>query len=212
MHRSHLRRHLATALPAVALAVLGLASAPAASANARPHVTFDPPAIAGTSATLGFTMNRAEHAIASADCALTLGEVVTPVSCGTPAAGPVRKSTVFTTTLSDLAAGDYVYAATVTLTDGGTATATESFTAPPADPVGPVQYADAAKACAALDGAFAVGADGWWQLWSCDFDADAEQGANASTGFAPLCFADGGVGFGQGVVGPGRYEVSCWLT
>jgi hypothetical protein len=208
MHRPHLRRHLATTLPAVVLAALGLAFAPAASANARPHLSFDPPAVAGSSATLGFTMNRAEHAIASADCTVTVGEVVTPVSCGTSAAGPVRRSTVFTTTLTDLAAGDYVYAATVTLTDGGTAAATEAFTVPP---VAPVEFAEAGAACATLDGSFAAYPSDW-QLWTCDFDADAEVGANAATAFAPRCFADGGVGFGQGVVGPGRYEVSCWLA
>lgn len=212
--RRRLRRRLAAALAAAVLAALGLATAPAASANERPHLTFETPAVSGTSAALGFTMNRAEHAIASAVCTLTAGDVVTAVSCGTTAAGPVRKSTVFTTTITDLAAGDYVYAATVTLTDGGTAAATESFTVPPTDPggpVAPVEFADAATACAALDGSFVAHAS-WWQLWTCDFDATAEQGAAAATGFAPVCFVDGGVGFGQGVVGPGRYEVSCWLT
>lgn len=209
MHRPHLRRALAVAGAVLAATAGVTALAPAASANSAPAVSFDAPVVSGASATLGFTVNRAAHAIASAECTLARdGGTATPVSCGTPAAGPVRKSTVYATTIGSLDAGDYVYGATITLTDGGTASATESFTVAP---TAPVEFADAATACAGLGGSF-VGHASWWQLWTCDFDATADQGAATEAGFAPLCFADGGVGFGGGVVAPGRYEVSCWLT
>jgi hypothetical protein len=209
MHRPHLRRALALSGTVLAAFAGVTALAPAASANSAPAVSFDAPVVSGASATLGFTVNRAGHAIASAACTLTSdGGTPTPVPCGTPAAGPVRKSTVYTTTIGSLDAGDHVFGATITLTDGGTAAATESFTVAP---TGPVEFADAATACAGLGGSFVAHAS-WWQLWTCDFDATADQGAATEAGFAPLCFADGGVGFGGGVVAPGRYEVSCWLT
>lgn len=198
-------------LAGVALAAAQLVCASSAIADSRPAVALADPDVAGTSATLAFTVNRAAHSIGDAVCTLTdpLG-TLTVVSCGSPAAGPVRRSTGYEVTLSDLAPGAHLYAVTVTLTDGGTATADERFTV---EQPAPVEFAASAGACDALPGATFVAHSSWWQVWTCDFDAaGAEAGAAASSSLGPLCLADGGVGFGGGLVGPGRYEVACWLT
>lgn len=209
--RSPARTRSLAILAAVALAAAQLAWASAATADSRPAVALADPDVAGTSATLTFTVNRAAHAIGAAVCTLTdpLG-AVTVVSCGSPEDGPVRRSTDYRTTLTDLGAGDHLYAVTVTLTDGGVATADERFTV---EQPAPVEFAASAAACDALAGATFVAHSSWWQVWTCDFDAaTADTGAAASSSLAPLCLADGGVGFGGGLVGPGRYEVACWLT
>jgi hypothetical protein len=210
MHRSHLRRRAGAILAAATLAAMGqVALAPAGSANASPAVSFAEPSVAGTSVTLGFTVNRAANAVGSVSCSLTdPTDVVTPVSCGSAAPGPVRRSTTYTTTLADLAGGDYRYAVRVTLTDGGTATGNASFTVEvPADPAGPAE-----AACRDLPGATFAAGQYWWQVWSCDFDAaTAQEGAAAVTAATPLCLADGGYGLTGGFVGPGRYELSCWI-
>lgn len=204
-------RSLALAAGAILVAATGIAAAPAASASSAPAVSLEPPSVSGASATLSFTVNRAAHSIARADCSVTdAAEVVTQVSCGEARPGPVRRSTVYETTLTGLAAGDHAYAVTITLTDGGTATGTTSFTV---EPPTPVEFATTAATCQALPGGTFVVHAMWWLVWSCDFDAPtADAGAAASAALGPLCLADGGIGSGGGLVSPGRYEVSCWLT
>jgi hypothetical protein len=205
------RRSLAILSGAVLAAAGQLVLAPVAGASARPAVEVAQPDIAGTSAALAFTVNRAAHAIGEASCSLTdASEVVTDVSCGTPVAGPERRSTAYRTTLTDLSPGDYAYAVTITLTDGGTATGSRRFTV---EQPAPVEFAASAASCQALGGSTFVAHAYWWQVWSCDFDATtADAGAAASADLGPLCLADGGLGFSGGLVAPGRYEVSCWLT
>jgi hypothetical protein len=210
MHRPHLRRRAGAILTLALLAGVGqVALAPAGSANARPAVSFDDPIVSGVSATLGFTLNRAANAVGSVSCSLIgAADVMTPVPCGSAAPGPVRRSTTYTTTLADLAGGDYRYAVSVTLTDGGTATGGVAFTIDvPVDPVGASE-----AACRDLPGSTFVAGQYWWQVWSCDFDAStAETGAAAATAATPLCLADGGYGLTSGFIGPGRYELSCWI-
>jgi hypothetical protein len=213
MHRSHLlaragRRSLAILAGAV-LAVAGLASG--ANADSRPAVDAADPIVTGSSVTLDFTVNRATNSIQDAACSLTdPSQVSTVVSCGESAPGPLRRSTEYRTTLTGLAPGDYVYDVSITLTDGGAAAASRSFTI---EQTAPVEFAASATACQALPGATFVAHESWWQVWSCSFDAaTSEAGAAASAGLAPLCLADGGIGFSGGLVGPGRYEASCWLT
>jgi hypothetical protein len=210
MHRPHLHRRARAILTGALLAVVGqIGLAPAVSANSSPAVTFSDPGVAGTSATLGFTVNRAANAVDSVSCTLTdAADVVTEVACGSAAPGPVRRSTAFTTTVTDLASGDYEYAVTVTLTDGGTATGGESFTI---DEVEAGPFGAAQVACRALPGSTFAADQYWWQVWSCDFDAaTAEAGAAAASAATPLCLADGGYGLTAGFIGPGRYELSCW--
>lgn len=210
MHRSLLRRRAGAVLGAALLATMGqVVLAPPGSANASPAVSFAEPGIAGTSATLGFTVNRAANAVRSVSCTVTdATDATTQVPCGSAAPGPVRRSTTYTTTLADLAGGDHRYAVRVTLTDGGTATGGVSFTIDvPVDPVGASE-----AACRDLpDGTFAAD-QYWWQVWSCDFDAStAQEGAAAASAATPLCLADGGYGLTGGFIGPGRYELSCWI-
>jgi hypothetical protein len=211
MHRPHLHRRASAILGVALLAAMGqIALAPAGSANSSPAVTFSDPGVTGTSATLDFTVNRAANAIASVSCTLTdATHAATAVACGPAAPGEVRRSTSYTTTAADLASGDFEYAVTVTLTDGGTATGSESFTIEDVE-VGPVGAAQAA--CRTLPGStFAAGAY-WWQVWSCEFDAaTAEEGAAAASVATPLCLADGGYGLSAGFSGPGRFELSCWV-
>jgi hypothetical protein len=220
MHRAILRALLRRRARGRSLAILGgvalaaagqLVLAPVAGASSRPAVQVAQPDVAGASATLAFTVNRAAHAIGDASCSLTdASAAVTEVSCGTPVAGPERRSTAYQTTLSDLSPGEHTYAVTITLTDGGTATGSRRFTV---EQPAPVEFAASAASCQALGGSTFVAHASWWQVWSCDFDATtADAGAAASADLGPLCLADGGVGFGGGMIGPGRYEVSCWLT
>jgi hypothetical protein len=211
MHRPHLLARAGAILAVAVTAAAGqIALAPVVSANASPAITFTAPTVVDATATVGFTVNRAANAVASVTCTLTdPTDVVTTVPCGPGSAGPVRRSTGYTTTLTDLAAGDYRYAATLTLTDGGRATSSESFTVAVVEPE---EFAASQDACRALPGSTFVARQFWWQQWSCDFDAvTAEAGAAAATAATPLCLADGGYGLTAGFTAPGRYELSCWL-
>jgi hypothetical protein len=211
MHRPHLHRRASAILGVALLAAVGqIALAPAVSADSSPAVSFSDPDVTGSSATLGFTVNRAANAIDSVSCALTdATDAVTVVACGSAAPGAVRRSTAFTTTVADLASGDYEYAVTVTLTDGGTASGSESFTI---DDVEVGELAASRAACRALPGSTFTAGVYWWQVWSCEFDAaTAEEGAVAASAATPLCLADGGYGLSAGFSGPGRYELSCWV-
>lgn len=210
MDRPHLRRRGAVALAVALLATAAsLALAAPAGADSRPAVTSAEPVVTGTAVTLAFTVNRAEHAIASADCALTGADgVAEAVSCGTPGPGPVRRSTGYTATLADVAPGDHAYAVTITLTDGGTATAVVPFTV---EEPAPVEFAASVGACGALSGSAFVAHAYWWQLWACDFDAASQGAADAASAvLGPLCLADGGYALVGGFVSPGRYELSCF--
>ncbi|RNM16402.1 hypothetical protein [Nocardioides pocheonensis] len=216
MHRSHLRsperrRTLAILAGAVLVAAGQLGLAAGAQADSRPAVDVAEPSVSGTSASVSFTVNRGRQAIADATCTLTdVADVVTPVPCGAPAAGPVRRSTAYATTLTDLAPGRQVFVVSITLTDGGTATGAQAFTV---DEPAPVEFAASDASCRALPGGVFVAHESWWQVWSCEFEATTtDAGAAASAELGPLCLADGGIGFGGGLVAPGRYQASCWLT
>jgi hypothetical protein len=185
----------------------GAAARAATGADSRPAVAFSAPIVDGTSATLSFTVNRAGNSLGSARCTVTdSGDVATDVGCGTTAPGATRKSTTYTSTLAGLAAGEYVYSATVTLTDGGTATGTQPVT------VEAAEFASSRAACGALDASTFSAHQYWWQLWSCEFDAATSEAAEAAAAvLGPLCLGtDGGYGLGSGAISPGRHELSCW--
>lgn len=217
MHRPHPRLRPLAALILAPLAVLTV-PAPAAHAesyaethtDSRPAVTLAAPDVTGSSATLAFSVNRAVNAIGATACTLTDStDVVTQVDCGTGIPGAARRTTDYTTTLTRMAAGDYVYAVTVTLTDGGTATGTRPVTV---SAVEPVPFAASRGACESLPGGAFVADVFWWQVWTCDFDATSDDVVTGATAaLEPQCLGtDGGVGFAGGLVAPGRYELTCW--
>lgn len=104
-----------------------LTAAPSAYAASKPTVTFSSgPTVDGTSATLGYTMNRSGQAITSTTCSLNTAGTNTTASCGNRTTAAKTKPTQFSVTLEDLAAGTYTFTVTVALSDGGRATGTSS--------------------------------------------------------------------------------------
>lgn len=213
MQRSHVRRRpLVTLFVAVAAAVLAQIAVLASSASAhdnRPAVTFAPPEVDGTDVTFVFTVNRSVKAIATTVCTLVeADETETVVDCGAASPGATRQEAGFRVSVTGLA-GDVDLRVDVTLTDGGTATATEPVTVGPVDPVEPT---DARSACEALPGGEFVEQAYWWQTWSCDFEASTtEMVADRQPVFEAFCTADGGIQFASAGTIPGTYTFGCWL-
>lgn len=205
------RRPLATLFVAVTAAVLAQVSVLAwsASADNRPAVTFSAPQVVGADVTFAFTVNRSVKAIDTTVCTLVdVDEVETVVDCGAAFPGATRQETGFSVSVSGLA-GDHELRVSVTLTDGGTATAAAPVTVDPADPVEP---ADARSACEALPGGVFVEQNFWWQAWNCDFEASTtEMVAAQQPVFEAFCDADGGIQFASIGTVPGTYTFGCWL-
>ena len=208
MRRSHRRPRLSAALVslvAVLSVQVGVVTS-SATASADPEITAVTPDVSGTTVTLAFAVDRFERSIGSAVCTLTdAAQEVTTVSCGTSAEGPGKKMTTYSTTLSGLDEGDHVFGVTVTTAHGGrSATASVPFS------IAVVPPADAAAACAALDGGTFVADLYWWQLWNCDFTATSmEQVAAETPVFEQFCVLQGGT-FHTGGAAPGTYSFSCW--
>lgn len=208
------RRPLATLFVAVTAAVLAQVSVLAwsASADNRPAVTVSAPEVVGADVTFAVTVNRSVKAIDTTVCTLLdADEVETVVDCGAATPGATRHETGFSVSVTGLA-GDHELRVSVTLTDGGTATASAPVTVEPVDPVDPVEPADARSACAALPGGVFVEQDFWWQAWNCDFEASTtEMVAAQQPVFEAFCDADGGIQFASIGTVPGTYTFGCWL-
>ena len=122
------RKAVVVALAALAL----LATVPAVAAAARPQITFVSPSPAeGATVTtgsveFGLTYNRKPKATASVVCALS-GPTSSSGGCDAPV-GSGAKGSRSGTSYSGLQNGDYAFTVTLTLTDGGTASATRRFT------------------------------------------------------------------------------------
>jgi hypothetical protein len=122
------RKAVVVALAAFAV----LAGVPAVAAAAAPEITLVSPSPA-EGATLrtgsvefGFTYNRKPKATASVVCALS-GPTSFSGGCDAPVAFGAKGSRSGTS-YSGLQNGEYVFTVTLTLTDGGTASATRRFT------------------------------------------------------------------------------------
>lgn len=212
MHRSLVRRPLATLFVAVAAVVLAQVAVLASSASAdnRPAVTSSAPEVDGADVTFAFSVNRSVKAIDTTVCTLVdPDEVETLVDCGAGSPGATRHETGYSVSVSGLA-GDHELRVLVTLTDGGTAAASVPVTVDPVDPVVPT---DARSACGALPGGVFVEQDFWWQAWNCDFEASTtEMVQTQQPVFEAFCDADGGIQFASVGTVPGTYTFGCWLV
>jgi predicted outer membrane repeat protein len=130
LNRSALRRgsrlipiFATLALVGTLLAVL----APRAGAATKPSVTISTPTADGTNATIKFTVNRQEKSIASRTCTLDSTIVGTPGQCGTKFSS-TKSSVTYQVTLSGLSEGSHTFVVSITLTDGGSASGSTTFT------------------------------------------------------------------------------------
>jgi hypothetical protein len=101
-------------------------------AQPRPAVTIAPVVVAGSSATVRYSVNRAAGSITTRSCALRLGRSRVSSRCGTKVAAS-SSSTSYQVTFAHLAPGSYRYSVTVDLRHGPGAQASTTFTvaAPP---------------------------------------------------------------------------------
>lgn len=209
------RRPLATLFVAVTAAVLAQVAVLASSASAdnRPTIAWSAPDVVGGDVTFAFTVNRGVKAIDTAACTLVdLDETETAVDCGAGSPGATRHETAYSVSVGGLA-GDHELRVLLTLTDGGTATASVPVTVDPGDQVDPVVPADARSACAALPGGVFVEQDFWWRAWNCDFEASTTEMVQAQQPvFEAFCDADGGIQFASVGTVPGTYTFGCWLV
>jgi hypothetical protein len=109
---------IVTAVTALVLTVGITVPAHAASPSASATAVVD-----GTTATVTYTLNRAPHQIRSQVCTLDGQSTLCDTS---PEA--IGKSSAFEVLLTALPVGEHNFAVTFHLTDGGTATATTTFT------------------------------------------------------------------------------------
>jgi hypothetical protein len=161
----------------------------AGTSNIRPAIQLIVPSstVNGTSATITYTINRGENQVgggsqvASLTCSLT--GPTTSSSCGTTST-PATHETDGTVNLMRLESGTYHYTVNLLLTDGGTATASGSFTV--------VAFAGQAACLALPDGTFTPGG-GVGIIWTCTATAQNVQDVNQQAlGLVGLCGTDGG--------------------
>jgi len=175
-------RQLLAAAATISIAwggMLGLASAADA---ARPGTDAKPVATASASVTedtalIQVSVSRAVKQIHTAVCTLD----GTDIGCGTPVAGGSKKSATYSISLTQLTPGDHQFTAAFTLTDGGRASASASFTVvpPPATPQ---------SACASVGGTYAPQFTGWECHKHFDTSADMFAASAAFTGaLNPVC-------------------------
>ena len=133
---SHLvRKALFVTVVAAALvgSVTALASAAANPNNNRPQITFTDPASDGGLLTTGavqFTYNRIPNATKTLTCATSGPNGYASSGCTTPQDGVKGASTASSQPYVGVTQGSYTFTVTLTLTDGGTTSATVHFRIP----------------------------------------------------------------------------------
>jgi hypothetical protein len=113
---------------AITGALLATLSSPARGASA-PTVTISA-SPSGSTATITYTINRAANQVASRSCSLTDPTTSTAgTACGSQT-GSTKTSTTYQVSPTNLTPGNYSFTVKFTLTDGGKATGSKTFTIP----------------------------------------------------------------------------------
>jgi PA domain len=140
---THLRKLLLATVAAAVLVGFVATFASAAAKPSNPQITFTDPASDGGLLTTGavqFTYNRIPNATKTLTCATSGPNGYASSGCTTPQAGVKGASTASSQPYVGVTQGSYTFTVTLTLTDGGTTSATVHFRIPLFTEVSPTAH------------------------------------------------------------------------
>ncbi|MDQ3889199.1 MAG: RCC1 repeat-containing protein, partial [Actinomycetota bacterium] len=197
-------RIIVAVLAAAVLVGLLAASGAAAPKPARPKITFVSPSpaegatLATSSVSFAFTYNRTPKATQTLTCSLS-GPTSSSGACAPPTAFGKHGSRS-TASYSGLANGAYTFTVSLTLTDGGTASATRNFTVPV--PASATAIAAGHYHTCALTGAGGV------KCWGSNYAGQLGDGSNEDSS-VPVAVS--GLASGVAAIAAGGFH-TCALT